>query len=410
MSLVWRKSVYLVCGLENSDNLDIYYQPTKSHLLSALLWKIDNWFYFPFGLLLPLALVGSFAHRARWRDLLPVYLFMLAYIPSIVLFLVTARHRLPLVPFLIILAAAGLVSIIKRSKLLLKWEWAAMLLIGLASSLLFNRTYYELATGGLFQIHFNSGIQAEAIEDFVSAEKEYRLADESYPYSVTLINDLGFVQYRLGMIDEARTNYHRGLTLDPDHAPLYNNLSLLVSDEGLNDSALSLLRTALVKYDSSVTMPPDLAQIWLNLADVHEEMGQLDSAAEAYNSALVAAPEFGKLYMRGAAFFARYGGHHITDSLFKLGQHYQEMSSADYFNWGLSYMNRRRFTEGCSKMLMALKADPDMYQAWYSIGHAYFEAGEPTDSVLQFLDRALKIDSAYQPALNLRQALEDRGY
>lgn len=285
-----------------------------------------------------------------------------------------------------------------------------MFLIGLASALLFNRTYYELATGSLFQIHFNSGIQAEAVEDYVSAEKEYRLADESYPYSAVLINNLGFVQYRLGMIDEARANYRRGLAVDPNYAPLYNNFGLLVSDEGLNDSALSLLRTALARYDSSVTMPPELAQVWLNLADVFEDMVELDSAAEAYHQAMVAAPDFGKPYVRGAAFFARYGGHRITDSLFKQAQHHLEMSSADYFNWGLSYMTRRRFTEGCSKMLMALKADPDMHQAWYSIGHAYFEAGEPRDSVYQFLDRALKIDSAYQPALNLKQALEQRGY
>ena len=409
VSLVWRKSVYLACGLENSDNLDIYYQRTKSHLLSVLLWKIDDWLYFPFGLLLPLALVGAYVHRARWRNLAPVYLLLLAYIPTIVLFLVTARHRLPLVPFLIILAAAGVVSIVRRSKPLLKWEWAAMLLIGLFTFFI-NRTYYELATGSLFQVHFNSGIQAEAVEDYVNAEKEYRLADESYPYSATLINNLGFVQYRLGMIDEARANYQRGLAVDPDYAPLYNNLGLLVSDEGLNDSALLLLRTALVKYDSSVTMPPELAQVWLNLADLHEDMGELDSAAAAYHSAMVVAPEYGKPYMRGAAFFARFGGHHITDSLFKVGQHHQEMSSSDYFNWGLSYMNRRRFTEGCSKMLMALKADPDMHQAWYSIGHAYFEAGEPRDSIYQFLDRALTIDSTYQPALNLRQILEKRGY
>ncbi|MDH3892151.1 MAG: tetratricopeptide repeat protein [candidate division Zixibacteria bacterium] len=409
LDLVWRKSVYLVCGLENSDNLDIYYQRTKSHLLSVLLFKIDNWLYFPFGLLLPLAMVGVYVHRAKWRNLAPVYLFLLAYIPSIVLFLVTARHRLPLVPFLIILAAAGVVSLIKRSKPLRKKEWAAMLLIGLAAFFV-NRTYYELSTGSLFQVHFNSGIQHEAVKDYVNAEKEYRLADQSYPYSPTLINNLGFVQYRLGMVDEARANFHRGLRLNPDHAPLYNNLGLLVSDEGFSDSALNLLRIALDKYDSSVTMPAELAQVWLNMADVHEEMVELDSAAEAYHRAMVTAPELGRAYYKGAAFYSRHGGHRISDSLYKEGQRYLELSSVEYFNWGLSYINRRRFTEGCSKMMMALKLNPDMHQAWYSIGYAYYQAGEPKDSVYQFLDRALKIDSAFQPAVNLRQVLEQRGF
>ena len=409
LSLAWRKSVYLVCGLENSDNLDIYYQRTKSHLLRALLWKIDNWFYFPFGLLLPLAMVGAFVHRARWRNLLPVYIFVLVYIPTIVLFLVTARYRLPLVPFLIILAAAGVVSLLKRPKLIRKSEWAAMFLIGLFAYFI-NQPHYQLATGSIFQVHFNNGIQLEAVNDYASAEKEYRLADESYPYSATLINNLGFVQYRLGMTEEARANFYRGLALDPDHAPLYNNLGLLVSDEGLNDSALYLLRTALDKFDSTVTLPAELAQIWLNMARIHEDMVELDSAATAYHQAMVVAPQLARAYYQGAAFFARHGGHVTSDSLYKVGQHHEEMSSVEYFNWGLSYLNRRRFTEGCSKMMMALKFNPDMYQAWYSIGYAYFEAGEPRDSVYQFLDRALRIDSTFQPALNLRQVLEQRGY
>ena len=86
------------------------------------------------------------------------------------------------------------------------------------------------------------------------------------------------------------------------------------------------------------------------------------------------------------------------------------MSSVDYFNWGLSYMNRRRFTEGCSKMMMAIKEDQNFHQAWYSIGWAYFEAGEPRDSVYQFLDRALLIDSTFTPAVNLKKFLEKRGF
>jgi hypothetical protein len=201
-SLVWKKSVYLVCGFENSDNTDIYYQRTKSRLFSFLLWNLDEWLYFPFGLLLPLALVGIYVHRNRRRDLAPLYLFVLAYIPTIVLFLVTARHRLPLVPFLIIMAAAGLVKLVHARRGRSGREWIAIGLIFLVSVFIINRTYYDLGSDNMFQIHFNNGLRYESTGDYVSAEREYLLADQDYPFSATLINNLGYTQFRQGKHSE----------------------------------------------------------------------------------------------------------------------------------------------------------------------------------------------------------------
>ena len=409
-SLVWKKSVYLVCGFENSDNTDIYYQRTKSRLFSFLLWNLDDWLYFPFGLLLPLALVGIYVHRNRRRDLAPLYLFVLAYIPTIVLFLVTARHRLPLVPFLIIMAAAGLVKLVHARRGRSGREWITIGLIFLVSVFIINRTYYDLGSDNMFQIHFNNGLRYESTGDYVSAEKEYLLADQDYPFSATLINNLAYTQFRQGKHSEADRNYRRGLQIDPSYAPLYNNLGLLVANKGEPDSALYLLQTALNKYDTAVTTPNDLCQVWLNIADVQEDLGELDSAAAAYHKALTITPEYAKPYKQGAAFFARYGGHHIMDSLFKVGRHFEDLNATDYFNWGLSYIQRKRYTDGVSKMLMALKENQRMHQAWYCIGLAYYEAREPRDSVYQFLDRCLEIDSSFQQALDLRELLEKRGY
>jgi len=410
LNLLWRKSVYLMSGFENSDNADIYYQRTKSRLFWILLWDAGGFFYFPFGLLLPLALVGVYMHRDRWRELAPVYVFLLAYVPSIVLFLVTARHRLPLVPFLIILAAAAAVKLADWWKRRSRRELAAAGLILLVSGVAFNRNYYDLDSGSMFQIHFNNGIQYEKMEDYAKAEMEYRLADECYPFSATLVNNLAFAQFRQDKVEAADTNYQRGLRLDPEYAPLYNNLALLVAAKGNNDSALNLLRIGLSKYDTAATMPEELAKVWMNVAAVWEELAELDSAAAAYHSAMTAAPQFGRAYKRAAAFFARYGGYHIMDSLFKEGQHYEDLNANDYFNWGLSYFQRRRFTEAVSNCLMALKSDPKMHQAWYLIGRTFYEAGEPRDSVNQYLDRCLELEPDFEQALDLKQLLDERGY
>jgi hypothetical protein len=39
----------------------------------------------------------------------------------------------------------------------------------------------------MFQIHFNNGLRYESTGDYVSAEKEYLLADQEYPFSATLM-------------------------------------------------------------------------------------------------------------------------------------------------------------------------------------------------------------------------------
>ena len=58
---------------------------------------------------------------------------------------------------------------------------------------------------------------------------------------------------------------------------------------------------------------------------------------------------------------------------------------------------------------LAIEADSNMHQAWYSIAYAYFEMGRRRDSIDYYLDRALEIDPTFQAALNLRQVLEQSG-
>ncbi|UCC45083.1 MAG: glycosyltransferase family 39 protein, partial [Candidatus Zixiibacteriota bacterium] len=188
LTLVWKKSVYFVSGYENSDHADLYHQRTKSSLYSVLLW--NKLIYFPFGLLLPLTLVGFFVTRKQARQLWPVYIFILAYIPTIVLFLVTARHRLPLVPFMILLASAGLVALWRSWRNLGGRQLAVIAIVFLGGLVIFNRTYYDEGYFSPFQTYFNDGIRYAALGDLEQAERAFLMADRAYPYSPALLGNL----------------------------------------------------------------------------------------------------------------------------------------------------------------------------------------------------------------------------
>ncbi len=399
----WKKTVYLLNGFENSDNSDIYYERTKSHLYSLLLWKTP--LFFPFGVLLPLTLVGVYLRRDDFSKLLPLYILIVAYSPSIILFLMTARHRLPLVPFMIVIASAGLVRLVGGLKKIGAKKLGFSLVLFVVVTVLVNRLYYKEGFTNVFQIHFNDGIKYERLEDYVNAEKEYLLADKYYPFSATLINNLAYTQFQLGKYDEADKNYNRAIKLKPEYGRLYNNIGLLVQQRGNLDSALVLFRLALHWFDTLAARPNELGQIFLNLANVHEGLGNIDSASAAYQRAFNAAPLMGQAYFKAAAFYARHGQYDLTDSLFAAGIKRHNPSASDFFNWGLSFIERRRFSEGIGIMYRALKRDPTLYQAYYCIAVSYFESNAPKDSVESYLDLCFQYNPNYEPALRLRELL-----
>lgn len=67
-----------------------------------------------FGVLFPLAMMGVWATRARWRELIPLLLIMSALAASVAAFFVMARYRFPLVPLLAMFAGAALAALRER--------------------------------------------------------------------------------------------------------------------------------------------------------------------------------------------------------------------------------------------------------------------------------------------------------
>ncbi len=406
LELVFKKSVYLISGYENSDNHDIYYERNKSILYSLLLW--DFGLKFPYGLLFPFTLAGIILYRREWRKLLPVYVFLIGYIPTIVLFLVTARHRLPFVPFMIIIAAAGILKLIYLIKTRRLNRARTPLVIMLVVALIFNFRYFDLKGVGSneFQIHFNAGIKYEHLGDYKRAEQEYLKADQVYPFSPSLMTNLGHAQYQQGKLREAAHNYARALDRDPRYHRAYNNLGLLIESNRNFDSAVVLYNKAVRYFNAQEAREHELGRIYVNLANAYEQVGKIDSAAYAYRKAMESAPLLGPAYSKAAAFFARHERYELTDSLFVEGMRRHELSAGDFFNWGLSYIERQRYSDGIGMMFRALKRDTSLYQAYYVIAVGLFEGGYPVDTVNSYLDRCLNINPAYEPAQQLQEMLE----
>ncbi len=208
-----------------------------------------------FWLVTPLAIAGfllllTFGGPSRARRL--YITFVLVYMASLMPFFVTARYRLPVVPFLIVFAALGvfyLYDLIRRRS----YRWLAAALGTAAAAAIvvgwfivdydfgFSHTvmgtaYSELATRE----------PEHAADHITKAIIEYKKALEIRPLSVDAHYNLGVAYQRIGYFSGAVTELEAAVALKPGHAYAAKALSesrVVLADGGDRVTAKAIPKT-----------------------------------------------------------------------------------------------------------------------------------------------------------------------
>jgi tetratricopeptide (TPR) repeat protein len=249
LGLYARKLATFWHSFEIGRDENAYSARQDSILLSLLLWRAGP-FGFPFGLVAPLAgagLVTAFSIRDRSRLLL--YLFVLAGMASVLLFFVTARYRLTIVPILILFAVRYIQWVIER----MRAGHRGPVLGSAALALLL------LAT-------MNRG--------FASADRIYGPEEDRY---------LGYALYNQGRRIEAEQAYRRALDRDSTYADVHAELGQLLLEDNRPAEAL-------VHFAAAHRLLPYSAQTRFLLGNGYEATGRPDAAAAAYRRALEVEP------------------------------------------------------------------------------------------------------------------------
>lgn len=253
-ALLLRKLYYLFNGTEIASNRSIYTYGNQSLLFRALV--SEGPLKMPFGLLLPLALVGMLLGCRRMSRL--PQLILLFYAAGILLFFVNARFRLPLVPFLILFASVGLTRLLANAR---RRRWRPLVLPGvifLSSLMLCNTTWFDVADEAHVETELEFGDAHMVRGEIEQAASYYSAGLRKHPRSIRLLNaigtvhllnddleraeraylealaqggrfpevpnNLGRVYERQGRFQEAATYYQRALSLDPEFGDARNNL------------------------------------------------------------------------------------------------------------------------------------------------------------------------------------------
>lgn len=315
------KKLYLFAkGGEIMRNQEIYPFREYSSLLSVLLWK--KGLAFPYGLLFPLAVIGAvFSLVRKKKKSYLLLLFSASHIAVIIFFFVSARYRVNILPFLIILAVYGVTVLyhLFREKAFSKAAAAGGLLLGLL--ILCNWNVGPMSTHFNADAYFNLGVNymeqkrpeaktmfEKAIElepdfpdangnlgvildmegDHQGAVRCFQKVLAGHPEDIEANSHLGVAYYYLGDIKKAREQFIKVLKLDKDNEIAKYNLEIL--DKKIRENRAVELERLIEKYLAQLREDPKNPALLSNLGMAYIMTKQPDKAVKYLREAVATAP------------------------------------------------------------------------------------------------------------------------
>ncbi|MCH7689514.1 MAG: glycosyltransferase family 39 protein [candidate division Zixibacteria bacterium] len=237
-SLQLKKLRLFANGFEIPNNQNIYLAREFSPLISLLMF--DGVLFFPYGLLLPLALLGLAFSVRYWRKYLLIYLLLSSYLVTLMLFFVCARFRQPLIPLLIMLAVFGVGQLIKFFK---------------------KRDVKNLSLTLLVFVL----LVVESNHDITGIDRNHLKAEDHML--------LGTAYLDQGRLESAKREFSKSIKFDPAFALPYNNLGLISLRRGDANAASQYFLKA-------IQSDPQTLEPYFNLATQHIEKRQFEQALE----------------------------------------------------------------------------------------------------------------------------------
>src|SRR5262245_8897277 len=321
-----------------------------------------------FGVLVPLAFLGVVLTWPLRGRLWVIYGLLTVYAASVVMFYAFARYRYPLVPILMLFAAAGLVALPRRLRTDVRTtRWVALGAAVLTVAVFVNRPM--LST------------------DLMRAITEH---------------NLGAALQEESRFDEAIEHYRRALVFKADYAPAYSNMGTALRAKGQ-------LPEAIATYQQALALRPDYPEAHYILANALLDQGKLDDAIDQFRGAMQSTPGSADVHNNLGIALASKGRADEAIAEFLAALRLEPDSSKAHRNLGDTLASRGRQPEAIEHLRRAVQLDPGDGSARYDLGSVLLEAGMFRDATDQFaLALQLMPDSA-EAYNNLGIALASQG-
>jgi len=325
-----------------------------------------------FGVLVPLAIFGLIAtfpsSAAPNRSLFwLLYALIITYAASVVVFYVFARYRYPLVPFLMLFAAAGVAQ--------------AFSIVGVAR----GAGPAKAARSTVFRWQTLATVAAVAV--FAN----WPMLSAAWMRAVTEGN-LGAALQSEGRLDEAAAHYRRAIALRPDYAAAYSNLGTALRAQGRLDEAVAA-------YEHAITLQPDFPDAHYNLANALVDQGKAAAAIEHFQVALRVVPGSAEVHNNLGIALAANGKAEEAMAEFRAALVADPGSAKAHRNLGDLLAGTERRTDAIDHLRRAAELAPGDATIHYDFGSVLLEAGQLDEAIKEFR-AALAITPASAETLN----------
>ena len=285
LRLMARKIALLV---NTSEMLDTESQ--ESHVERSTLLSITS-LIGRYGVLVPLALFGAVVAWPRRSELWIVYALLVTYALSVVVFFVMARYRHPLLPFLLLFAAAGVVGAPRWLRTASPRRVAAVAVVLLLAMVAANR---DMLSAPLMQAisehNLATALQEEGRLD--EAVRHYERAIALRPDYAPAFNNLGTARMAQGDLAAAVAAFRESLRLQPGSRDARELLAKAEYDRGSTLLEGGSLNQAEAVLRESLRLNPESAEAHNNLGITLAQLGRLEEAVQHWRRALVIKPGF----------------------------------------------------------------------------------------------------------------------
>jgi tetratricopeptide (TPR) repeat protein len=275
------------------------------------------------GVLVPLAAFGLLATWGDRRRLWVIYALLATYAVSVVMFYIFARYRYPLVPFLLLFAAALLQRPLKPS-----FSTRPRQVAGIAVA----------AIAIVVNIPMLSSTRMIAISE----------------------NNLATALQEQKRYDEAIVHHERAIAVEPDYAPAYNNLGATLRAAGRLDDAIA-------RYRKALELQPDFASASYNLANALLEQGKAGDSVDSFRRSLQANPNSVEAHNNLGTALAGRGDIAEAIAEFRAALAIDDRSVHAHRNLGNMLYDRGERAEGLAHLERAVALAPSEPEALYDI-------------------------------------------
>ncbi|MBD3232600.1 MAG: tetratricopeptide repeat protein [candidate division Zixibacteria bacterium] len=442
--ILFLKKIYLsLNNYEISNNQNLCFTKRYASVTDLLIT--------PFALILALAVIGKTVMGLRRRESLLMWLLMLSIWITMILFFVTSRFRLPLIPYLSIFAGYGAYSIystfngkLNLKKLLTPFAFGAIaVLISLSNFTNIDKFNFSQAYYNLGNIYLRNG-------EWQKAKEQYEQAMESNPRVSLARLNIGNIFFYTDQYDSAEYYYRQELKHHPGESRAYLNLSTINLLKGDYRNAMIAANDALAHRPNEAGAVSNLVQamlfagdttsavktsrnfmyeieeaprLLLALGSIYLQRNQLDSAKMYYRrimeiseeTSLVSEYNLGEIYSKDLPFSADPTGirkkaeYNIATIEIREGNldsalgRLESIIESDslfvqaWINAGLIYDYRRDYSMAEYYLKRAAEISPDNPAIFYNLGLTYAKSNR-FEAAKRNFTRALQVDSTFFPA------------